>query len=289
MTEKRTMQKKRVGRDTFSLRSSPVFATAVVLLFCLGVVLLPGEKLGKLFMGHGGTDARNLGNALFRFVGCAVAVWLLLDLGWKTFGFSARGLLLALPFLVVVIDNAPLVGVANGSVAIHASARSWALFAFNCLTVGAFEETVFRGILLPLFIRNFSPTRRGVFWAVVLSSALFGAVHLVNLLSGNVGAVVMQIGYSFLIGAMCAIALLLTHNLGVSVVLHAAFNFCGLVADELGTGQTWNALSITLTAVIGTLAAAYGVFLIVRVLRPEESRMLCGEEIKKEEQNETDE
>ena len=78
-------EKKFIGRDRFSLRDSPVFGTVAVMLFTLGIVLLPGEKLGTLFLGHGGTDAKNLGYAVFRAIGVVFMILLALDLGLDVF------------------------------------------------------------------------------------------------------------------------------------------------------------------------------------------------------------
>lgn len=263
------MSKRRLfGADRFSLRDSPVFGVAVVLLFTLGIVLLPGEKTGKLFLGEGGTDADagNLGNAIFRAAGFGLAVLLALDLGLDIFGFAGRGrgFLLALPFVAVAVNNAPLVGFATGKVTVEASAASYVLFAVNCLFVGLFEEIMFRGLILPLVLRKLPRTRKGIFWSVILSSALFGAIHAVNFFSSALLPVVLQIGYSFLVGAMCAMVLLLTRNIFACALLHGGFNFCGLLADELGTGQVWNAVNITLTAVVGVFAAAYGVYILYK-------------------------
>lgn len=268
------------AKDRFALKDSPVFGVCVILLFALGIVLLPGEKLGKLLLGHGGVDARNLGNALFRLAGFVVLLLLALDLGVRLFSRWEKTAWLTLPFLAVVINNAPIVGSINGSVTVHAGAGSWAIFALCCLAVGLFEELTFRGLILPLLLRKTGDTKKGTLWAVLLSSALFGAVHLVNLLSSAPLAVLMQVGYSFLIGAMCAVILLLGHNISVCAFMHAGFNFCGLLADELGSGQVWNAASIALTAAVGVLAAAYGAWVFWRYVRPESVRALWSSEKK---------
>lgn len=269
-------EKKFIGRDRFSLRDSPVFGTVAVMLFTLGIVLLPGEKLGALFLGHGGTDAKNLGNAVFRAIGVVFMILLALDLGLDVFSFSGRrrGMLLALPFIIVVINNAPLVGLATGEVEISASAGSCAIFVLNCLFVGLFEESVFRGVLFPLILRKMPNTRSGIFWSVIISSALFGALHIVNIFAGAPAAVIMQIGYSFLVGAMCAVTMLLCRNVFLCALLHGAFNFCGLIADDLGTGQVWNGINISLTAAVGVAAVLYGVFLMLKAVRTDTAEKL---------------
>lgn len=271
-TDARQKTKKLWGEDRFSLKDSPGFGIAVAMLFTLGIVLLPGYKLGALLIGGGEKDslqyiaATDLGNALFRIVGFAVMVLLACDLGFAVFGFKGRtrGFLLALPFLLVAVNNLPIVGLCNGTVAVSCRASDIVYFAFFCLSVGLFEEMVFRGIVLPLLLRKMQNTRKGVFWAVCISSVLFGAVHLVNLLSGFDPAVFLQVGYSALIGAMCAMVMVFTRNVFACAFLHAGFNFCGLLADTLGSGVVWGAASVVLTAVVGVAAAAYAVYLLCR-------------------------
>lgn len=265
-------QRKLWGKDRFSLKDSPVFGIVVIMLFTLGIVLLPGYKLGALFLGAAEKDtlpyaaAANLGNALFRFVGFAVILLLACDLGFGIFGFKgrARGFLLVLPFVVVAVNNLPIVGLCKGTVHVSCRAFDVLYFILFCLSVGLFEEIVFRGIVLPLLLRKMQNTRLGVFWAIFASSVLFGAVHLVNLFSGFDPTVFLQVGYSALIGAMCAMVMLFTRNVFACALLHAGFNFCGLLADTLGSGVVWDAASVVLTAVVGVLAALYAVWLLCK-------------------------
>lgn len=269
---------KRSKKDRFALKESPWFGVFVVILFTLGIVLLPGEKLGALILGEKGTDARNLGNAIFRATGFAVLVWLAYDLDFDIFGLRGRGrtALFVLPFVIVAVNNLPIVGLIKSQVHIDAGAGSILIFILNCLFVGLFEEIAFRGIVLPLVLMKMSDNRKGIFWSVIISSALFGAIHLVNLLSGNAGPVFLQVGYSFLVGSMCAMVMLFTRNIFACAALHAGFNFCGLIADEFGAGPTWDAASIALTAIVGVIAALYGVWLMFKKTQPEKIKKLYG-------------
>lgn len=253
-----------MGKDRFGLKREPVYGIIVVVLFALGVVLLPGEDIGKLMLSSSGTDARNLGNAIFRTVGFILLVLLALDMGLDIFSFKGRnkGFLLSLPFLIVAVNNAPIAAAALGEVSISASAGSFVIFAFYCVSVGLFEETVFRGIVFPLVLAKAKKTRAGTFWSVVISSAIFGGIHLVNLISSAPLPVLAQVGYSFLIGAMCAAIMLLTRNIFACAFIHALYDFCGLMADHLGSGMVWSAPSIILTAAVGAAAAVYWAILM---------------------------
>ena len=269
----------------FGFLKSPVFGICITVVFALGVVMLPGAKFGMLMLSKADyKDAENLGNAIFRTIACVLMVLLLVNLDCRIFSFkrSLRGYLFALPFIAVVINNLPLVGFAANAVTFTAGAGSTLLFIFNCLAVGLFEELVFRGTVLTLLLRVLPSGRKGAFGAVIISSAVFALMHLVNLMSNPVGEVFMQVGYSFLIGAMCALALLLTRNIFVCTLLHAGFNFCGYMAKNLCTVSPsfnlWNSASIALTAVVGVIIAAYGIFVMLRAVKPDELKLLYAPE-----------
>ncbi len=176
----------------------------------------------------------------------------------KPFG---RALLISLPCFLVVLTNPPILGLLSGLATLEYSgarlAGYIALFAWECLAIGFFEELAFRGVVLPMILEKRRGSRKQIFLSVLLSSAVFGGIHLVNLFVSSPGAVFLQIGYSFLIGGMCAFVLIKTANIWLCVLLHAIFDFCGKLVDTLGKG-TWISLPIILfTAVLGTAVAAY--------------------------------
>jgi hypothetical protein len=75
----------------------------------------------------------------------------------------------------------------------------------------------------------------------------------------------MQIGYSFLIGGMCAIVLLYTRSLVFPVLIHAVYDFGGLMDAHIATGTRWDPLTVTLTAVFGVTAAVILFLLLLRI------------------------
>ena len=105
---------------------------------------------------------------------------------------------------------------------------------------------------------------KDLFVSIVLSSAVFGVIHLVNLFTSSPGAVLLQIGYSFLIGAMCAVVLIRTANIWLCVILHAVYDFCGSLVPTFGEGVIWTAPEVVLTVVISLAAAVYFILALVR-------------------------
>jgi membrane protease YdiL (CAAX protease family) len=81
---------------------------------------------------------------------------------------------------------------------------------------GVFEELIFRAIVLRLLMRAF-----GIWPALALSAALFGALHLSNPNATPVAAVAIAVEA----GLMLAAFYLLTGRLWMSIGVHAAWNF----------------------------------------------------------------
>ena len=99
-------------------------------------------------------------------------------------------------------------------------------------------------------------------------------MHLVNILLGSSpGAVIMQIGYSFLIGAMCSVVLLKTANLWLCVILHSVFNFCGALVPRCGEGIIWEPFTVTLTVIIAIATTVYMVLEFLKIKTEECDRI----------------
>ena len=148
------------------------------------------------------------------------------------------------------------------------------IFALECISVGFFEEVIFRGLILVLLIQKFSKTKQELFIAIVLSSSIFGLMHLWNLMMGaSFYDTFLQVGYSFLMGMMWAIVFLKTKNIWFVVFLHAAYNFFGRVVTTLGTvNNQFDTATIVLTVVLSVIVACsmFYVFLQLNVKEVQE-------------------
>ncbi len=203
--------------------------------------------------------------ALTRLLGAAVFFSLILSEGYRllspTRGFRPLGrfCLFFLPPLCVVINNFPLLALIRKEACIlHNAPLMWGWFSLECLAIALFEEAAFRGFIFPMLAERRYRKRHGLLVSILLTSAVFALVHAVNLLQGGgVGAVLRQIGYSFLIGAMCSVVLIKTHNLWLCVLLHAVFDFGGKLIETMGTGQIWNTPTVVVTAVLAVMTTVY--------------------------------
>lgn len=175
-----------------------------------------------------------------------------------------RSLLWCVPCFAVAIVNFPFSALLSGTATVERIGLL-PLFLCLCLTIGATEELLFRGILHVVIRQKLQKYRHGYVFSVILSSAIFGLYHLTNLLYGaGVGETLLQAGYSFLIGAMLAVTLDRTENIWLCVLLHALFDVGGTLISYLGEGSPQDTVFWVLTAVFGVLCAVH---IIVSALR----------------------
>ena len=143
-----------------------------------------------------------------------------------------------IPCLIICFNNFPSWAYFTGNAQL--ARGGWMdvlLFGGYCLSVGVFEELVFRGIVFSLVASLFPQSKKGLIKTVICSSAIFAIVHFVNLFYGaGIVATLMQVGYSFLTGGLFAFALIKTENVLIPAILHAIYNFCGLICTKQGLG-----------------------------------------------------
>jgi hypothetical protein len=112
------------------------------------------------------------------------------------------------------------------------SARILVLVAINTLVVGLSEEVMFRGLLYPALRR-----RMRIWSAIVLTSALFGVVHVLNVvMTGALAASALQAVAASMSGLVFLALRLRTGSLWPGIVYHAAWDFSTFVMVIAGTG-----------------------------------------------------
>lgn len=223
-----------------------------------------------------------IGIRLFGAVVCVALMWRFSYL--HLLGFqrpSLKRAFIILPFFAIAVNNFPFLSVVLGKASLFgATAEGYVKYALLCLAVGLFEELAFRGCIFPMALEQTkrmesAPWR--VLAASVISSAVFGLVHLTNLFAGaSVGATILQVSYSFLIGGMCSIMLIKTQNVWLCVICHAIYNFAGGVVPELGSGTLWTAPTVILTAVVAIAVAVYTFFVLFRISAQEIEKTVKG-------------
>jgi len=132
--------------------------------------------------------------------------------------------------------------------------------------IALLEEFVFRGVVINIVYSYFRYKQYRYVWTTLVASIFFSLTHLTNLLTGAwVGSVLLQIVYSFLIGAMLSVVIFKTRNIWLCVIIHAVFNFGGLLTAYIARGEPWDLVFWILTAVCGILCAAHVVFTLYKL------------------------
>lgn len=210
-------------------------------------------------------------NSISRFIGGVIFVIILCFLGYKAlFRFNGplvKSIMIVLPGVVIAINNFPIIAYLDTRAGITEPTYTVYLFLIECISIGFFEEVVFRGLILIFLLQRFPSTKKGMYKAIILSSALFGLIHLANIFSGaGIDNTLLQIGYSFLTGMMWAVVYLKTKNIWYSVFLHAVYNFFGLVVFKLGfVNGRYDTITIVTTVLLALIVSGYMVFISYKI------------------------
>ncbi len=200
--------------------------------------------------------------AITRVLGAAIFGVMLAYLGYRVFSFSPfKRPMAAFTFLVallVAVNNFPMIAFVTGRCTLAQPTYTLGLLALECLAVSAFEELAFRGVFLLYILEDRRKSKGQLLLTAAISSAVFGLAHFINIVDGaSLPSVLLQIGYSFLIGGMCAVVLLRTRNILACILVHAVYNFGGNIVFRLGEGAIWDAPTVIITAILGVFALVF--------------------------------
>jgi membrane protease YdiL (CAAX protease family) len=201
---------------------------------------------------------------------CVLAILIIWRKGWwRRIGFGLPARPADLLWFIL-----PLVLVAVNIVAgINPAALANLLYFFVlALLAGFVEEAIFRGIIL----QALAP--RGVWRAALVTAAIFGVSHALNVLTGSVQAyVLLQICYAFAIGFAFAALVLRTRLIWPLMLVHFLTDLFGFLASNSTGGNEATPFLVVVTAIYVVLFTTYGIYLLVswkRVAVGKETRPL---------------
>jgi uncharacterized protein len=140
------------------------------------------------------------------------------DVGFRLPSHPRSLWLFAFPCLPIVL-NITFFGLGNPGI------EGLLLFLAAALLVGFVEESYFRGMMLRTLLG------RGPWQAVIISSLLFGMMHVLNLAGGaNLAATLLQVVYAVAIGLMYAALALRTKTILPLIVTHSLTDFFAFIA-----------------------------------------------------------
>ena len=180
----------------------------------------------------------------------------------------ARSWWIILPVAIYSLIVYPLLF--TGTLALNVSDPNLASgVACNGFAAGAFEEFVFRGLILSLWLssdlekENLNNTWR----AIVVSALFFSLPHALNVFAGHAEArVVAQLVWSFLLGAVFACLRIAGRSIWPVAVLHGVMN-AFVHVNRLGVEIQPSTLGAVALALAPLPLCLYGAILVRQKLR----------------------
>ncbi len=250
------------------VRSRPLVAAALALavgLGCIWGIPTGGSVPGMMFV--------RLGLSIIAFAAIAIAA------GRHVITPTAKSIGFAFKKSIYLLAIALVTGAFAIGMALYQSKEllpDWpfqlALVVLLCLVIGAFEEGLFRGIVLSSLLARLGNTRRGLVGAVVVSSLIFGVVHVApSLLSGQVSdglgvaQAVLKTVQSGILGAFLAAIYLTTRNLWGVVLVHSMNDLFAMLSEALYAGSVSHQYVSTDPLMATGAVIAYVIFTVLYV------------------------
>ncbi len=208
-------------------------------------------------------------------IGIVAIIFLLKRLNIHLFGLPQKWLYL-IPCLIVALDNFQWSSYFNGNMQlINKAPIDFILFGGYCLSVGMFEECIFRGVIFSVLAGIFPKDKQGLWKTYILSSAIFAVSHLLN---GFSFGTILQVGYTFLTGGLFGFVLLKTKNVICCGFIHALYNFCGLLFETsermgLGNGVVFDIGTVLTMLIVSSLAAIFVLYSVKRYSEEEQGEL----------------
>ena len=139
------------------------------------------------------------------------------------------------------------------------------------LSAGFFEETIFRGVTIPLAMRYLKSKNR-MYIIVGLTALLFGILHIGNILQGANPTMAVIQGISTVFGGFVfAAAYLRSGSILAPIVMHALYDYMCFVTDPtLDSGIMTSGtvtIGIILAVVVSVISGIWSLYLIRPAMR----------------------
>ena len=238
-------------------RDKVLALTMLILLLC-----------AFLFMRFNALNNTYISDSIIRVIYSIVIVLIIYGFRLKIFGKNKNfltTLFMVLPALLISINNFPISAYFNQRTEITSSTPIYQ-FLLQCISIGIFEELLFRGLILMILIDYLKNQKHHILKAMFISSILFGLMHLFNLFAGaGFSATLLQVAYSILTGLMWSAVFILTKNIIYSIILHIIYNFAGLLFPTLGiVTKQFDVITVVVTVL---LSVSVSIFYLIHILK----------------------
>ena len=140
-----------------------------------------------------------------------------------------------------------------------------ALIALLCISIGILEEGLFRGIDLNAFLAGLGGWRWGVLASVIISSIMFGRVHVAQeAITGSDAAMqaLLKIVQTGMFGIVLCETCMHTRELGSAIIFHALNDFI-MMSVSMGLQSNTGVGNYINTDQSSSIMIAYGIMIAV--------------------------
>jgi len=203
-----------------------IFFLKMIFFFFLFDILL--NIFSPLFVNI--TNEGKYGEHLIAEIGAVLLVLIVLILSKNTNIFSTKkesffkaikvgGFMLCMSIFILIVNLSTL----KSSIKFY-DLLSLVIF---CFLIGLFEELLCRGWIQNEFLKKFPKNRRQVFLSIILSSLIFGGMHISNIWIGGqeVLETIVQIIQATGLGILLGSVYFRTKNIWSSIFLHSFWDF----------------------------------------------------------------
>lgn len=202
-------------------------------IFCFMAIFLSFAiyNITHILLTHFYVEAR-LAESIGRLLGSiAIVIFYIRIFDRNSFGLKSRnyfrGILTGILMLFILIPNVAIIITSYMNIGAPVKMPSLYLFIIVIIEqifVGIFEEFLFRGLILNTLLEKTKHLQyKGMIWSLLLSSLLFGSVHLLNLFDNpqQIYSTISQVFAATFIGVFLGALYLRSENIWVVVFYHA--------------------------------------------------------------------
>ena len=111
---------------------------------------------------------------------------------------------------------------------------SFVICCIASLSIGLMEEFVWRGIILKGFLSAWKDKKKGIYFAVLITSLCFGLCHYMNLLAGqDFLSTTKQVISAVCMGVFLSALYLQTNHLVFPILVHGLCDFSNFLMNEI--------------------------------------------------------
>ena len=222
--------------------------------------LLP-KFIASIFLVNSNITNKYIVGIIVRFLGLLITIFAIKKLNIKlkySLKISIKEFLISWLFFVYIFFNIELIDFNN------VETINIFLMIIDAIFVGLFEEFLFRGLIFNLCLKEFNKYKLIV--PILISSLLFGLIHLLNLTTNDFSIVIYQVFYATIIGISFSSLLIRTRfNIIWCSLLHGLYDIASGFTDLIPKDNIVTTIPIS-TIVIGLLTfiplLIYAIFLI---------------------------